>query len=114
MQQRLTKERIAGLFLVFLVYASANIFMKLASVEGVSYIAILYMAGAIGVLGVYACLWQRILKVVPLSTAFMFKSITVLYGMLFAVTLFGESISLKNLLGAGLIVLGIIILGWQK
>lgn len=113
MQQNLTLTRLAGLLLVFLVYSSANIFMKLSSSgEGLS--SLFYLGCAFGVLGVYACLWQQILKFIPLTTAFMFKSITVLYGMFFAWFLFKEDITLNNMLGAILIVTGIIVLGWRS
>lgn len=113
MQRHLTSVKLAGLLLIFLIYSCANIFMKLsASEEGL--VAILYLACAFGVLGIYACLWQQILKAVPLTTAFMFKSVTVLYGMLFASFLFKESITPKNMVGASLIIGGIIVLGWKS
>ena len=114
MQQDLTFKWLAGLLLVFLVYSSANIFMKLSS-SGDNLIATLFfLVCAFGVLGIYAILWQQILKHVSLTTAFMFKSITVIYGMLFAAMLFKEHITMNNMIGAVLIITGIIILGWRS
>ena len=113
MQQDLNLLRLARLLLVFLVYSSANIFMKLSSSrEGLP--ALFYFSCAFVVLGIYACLWQQILKHIPLTTAFMFKSITVLYGIFFAWFLFKEDITLNNMLGALLIVTGIIVLVWKS
>ncbi len=86
--------------------------MKLAATsEGL--VAISYLGCTIVVLCVYAFLWQKILKFVPLTTAFMYKSVTVIYGMLFAHFLFKEEITSNNIWGASLIVFGIIILGWK-
>ena len=113
MQQNLTLTRVIVLLLVFLVYSSANIFMKLSSAgEGLS--AIFYLVYTFSVLGIYAFLWQHILKTISLTTAFMFKSVTVIYGMIFASFLFNEDITLNNMLGASLIIAGIIVLGWKS
>jgi len=88
--------------------------MKLSS-SGDSLIAtVFFLICAFGVLGIYAILWQQILKHIPLTTAFMFKSITVLYGMFFAAILFKENITMNNMIGAMLIITGIIILGWKS
>lgn len=114
MQSNLSIQRIIMLLLVFLIYSSANIFMKLAASSGRDILSIaLYFSCAIGVLGIYACLWQKVLKHIPLATAFMFKSITVLYGMMFAFLFFGEVITINNIIGASLIIAGIIVLGWK-
>lgn len=111
--QHLNLKRIVRLLLVFLVYSSANIFMKLSS-EGEGVDVFLYLACAFFVLALFAYLWQQTLKLIPLTRAFMFKSITVLYGMFFASFLFKEHITLNNMVGASLIVIGIIILGWES
>lgn len=113
MKRKISLSWLVGLLLVFLVYSSASILMKLSSSEDNSVLALFYLAGTFGVLGVYAFFWQMILKHIPLSTAFMFKSITVLYGMFFATAIFDENITRSNLAGAFLIVLGIVILGWK-
>lgn len=65
------------------------------------------LAGAIGVMGVYAVCWQQILKRVELSTAYMFKGTSLVFVMLLAWMLFGEQITLYNLLGSCVIIAGI-------
>lgn len=72
-----------------------------------------YLGCALGILGIYAGLWQQALKYIPLTTAFMFKSVTVIYGMIFAHILFKEEITVNNVAGVALIVAGIIVLGWK-
>jgi drug/metabolite transporter (DMT)-like permease len=99
----------------FLVYSSESIFIKLASNEETMSVSfIMYYGLAICVLGVYAVLWQFVLKRIPLSIAFMCKSITLIIILLIAHVLFGESITLSNTLGSGIILSGIILLAWEK
>ena len=99
----------------FFVYSSESIFIKLASYEESTSISFLIYYGlAICVLGVYALLWQLVLKRIPLSIAFMCKSITLIIILLIARVLFGESISFSNILGSGIILSGIILLAWEK
>ena len=88
--------------------------MKLSSLGETFIEKSLYFCCTFLILAVYACLWQKVLKNVLLTTAFMFKSITVLYGMFFASVFFEEDITLNNILGVVLIVLGIIIMGWKS
>ncbi len=99
----------------FLVYSSESIFIKLASNEETMSVSfIIYYGLAICVLGVYAVLWQFVLKRISLSIAFMCKSITLILILLIAHILFGETITINNILGSGIILSGIIILAWEK
>lgn len=103
------------LLMAFLVYSSESIFIKLASYEETMSISfIIYYGLAICVLGVYAVLWQLVLKRIPLSIAFMCKSITLIIILMIARVLFGESITISNILGSGIILSGIILLAWEK
>ncbi len=112
-QKKISIKWIFGLLLVFLIYSSANIFMKLSSSED-GMLMLIYLSCAIGILGIYACLWQQVLKHISLTTAFMFKSVTVIYGILFAHVLFLEEITVNNIIGAAMIVAGIVVLGWRS
>lgn len=70
---------------------------------------LLWIAGAIGVMGVYALLWQQVIARMPLSTAYMFKGTSLIFVLLFSVLLFGETITLNNIIGAVIIINGIIL-----
>lgn len=65
------------------------------------------LSGAICVMGVYAILWQQVLKRIELSTAYMFKGTSLIFVLLLAALLFGESITWTNIIGAVIIILGI-------
>ena len=60
------------------------------------------------VLIVYAIGWQQIIKKLPLLTAYCNKAITVVWGMLWGALLFGETITLKNIIGAGIVMVGVV------
>lgn len=101
-------QHIIALIGVNLLYASVTLFTKYASQQDFGSMAYcLGLAGAIGVMGVYAICWQQILKRVELSTAYMFKGTSLIFIMLFAFALFGEAITIMNVIGAIVIVIGI-------
>lgn len=93
---------------VNLLYACVTLFTKYASLQEFASMAYcLGLAGAIGVMGAYAICWQQILKRVELSTAYMFKGTSLIFIMLFAFALFGEPITIMNIVGAAVIIAGI-------
>lgn len=109
-KQRLALSSVLLLTVSFLIYSATGIFTKLASMQdpmGVAWLQ--YLAMAFVALGTYAVLWQFILGRVALSQAFLFKSTTVLFSLCFAYFLFDERISLQNIVGAFLIIVGIIL-----
>ena len=90
------------------VYACTGIFTKMASrQEFFSWPYIWWMAGAVGVIGVYALLWQQVLKRIELSLAYMFKGTGMIFGLLIAWSILGEKITLNNMIGAAIIIVGI-------
>ena len=74
---------------VNLIYACTSIFTKMASrQEMLSWPYLLWIAGAIGVMGVYAILWQQVIARMPLSTAYMFKGTSLIFVLLISTLLF--------------------------
>ena len=55
-------------------------------------------------------LWQQVLKRIELSTAYLFKGTTLIFTMLFAALLFGEAITIPNIIGSVIIIAGITLL----
>lgn len=66
------------------------------------------------VLGIYALAWQMILKGLPLTMAFSNKAITLFWGMVWGALIFGEHISLRMIIGAAIIFLGIVIVSSEE
>lgn len=93
-----------------LVYACESIFTKLASAqEPMSGRYLLYIGCAVCVLGLYALIWQQIIKRLPVSEAYMFKGTALIFVLLISALLFGEAITLRNVIGAAMIVGGIVL-----
>ena len=104
------KRLFFGLLGVNLIYACTSIFTKMASGQVfLSWPYILWIIGAVTVMGLYAMFWQRLLVQLPLSTAFMFKGTSLIFVLLISALLFGESITITNLIGSAIIVAGIIL-----
>ena len=95
---------------IYAIYACTAIFTKMASrQEMLSWPYLFWIAGAVGVLGVYAVLWQQIIKRMPLSTAYMFKGMSLVFVLLISALLFGEAITTSNLIGSAIIIIGIVL-----
>lgn len=95
---------------VNLVYACTFIFTKLASQQEVlSSPYLLWIAGAVGVMGLYAILWQQVIARMPVSTAYMFKGTSLIFVLIFSVLLFNETITLSNIIGSVVIIAGILL-----
>ena len=66
-----------------LLYACTGICTKMAALsEPFSWSYVAWFAGAVAIIGVYALLWQQVLRRIELSTAYMFKGTTLIFTML--------------------------------
>ena len=99
-----------GLVGVNFIYASTSICTKMASrQEMMSWQYLWWIAGAVVVIGVYALLWQQVIARMPLSTAYMFKGTSLVFVLLISALLFGETITVNNLIGSAIIITGIVL-----
>lgn len=108
-------NHILFLILINLLYACVSIFTKYASqLEFMAWDYVWAIAGAIGVMGLYAVLWQQLLKRIELSLAYMFKGTSIVFVMLLAHVIFGEQITWNNIIGAIIIILGIVLYAYSS
>lgn len=92
------------------VYACVSIAMKAASVqEPLTMPYFICLVCAFCGMAVYALLWQQVLKRIPVGDAYMFKGTSLIFVLLFSVFLFDEGISATNVLGACIIIGGIVL-----
>ncbi len=95
----------------FLVYCSYAIIGKFASgLDFLSVKFILLYCLVFFILGIYAVLWQQVLKHIPLTVAIANKSVTIIWGLIAGYFLFNERITLTKIAGALLILTGIVLL----
>lgn len=110
-----TIRRIFLLLFSFLIYSCTGIFSKLASQKAfLSIPYILYFGCVIVTLGLYAVLWQKVLSFMPLNKAFLCKSICIVFTLGISYWMFAETITLNNILGAIIIIFGLVVLAWKK
>lgn len=96
------------LHLLLVLYSLCSIFGKLAAgQEFMSLGFVLYYGGMILVLGLYALGWQQVIKRLPLTTAYANRAVTVVWGIVWGVLLFGERLSPQKVVGALVVLVGV-------
>lgn len=94
-------------FLLFLL-SFCGVFSKLASQNEFMTIRFCLFYGlSILILGIYAILWQQILKKFALTTAFINKAITIVWGIIWGVVFFKEKITYTMIIGAVIVFIGV-------
>ena len=66
------------------------------------------------VMGIYAVLWQKVLKLIPLNKAYLYKSSGIGISLMYAYIIFDENITIYNILGCTMIIAGIMILSYNR
>ena len=111
---------------LFLLMQIMNIFfslnsvlMKFASVSwqenglfSLKTIVILFVS--VAVLGIYAVAWQTVLSKVDLAQAYLNKGTTVFWTLLWSVVLFQERVTFFNIVGSGVIFVGLIMVNYHE
>lgn len=93
------------------VYSLTGVASKFAAGEEfMSFKFILFYGLSLLGLFIYAFVWQQIIKHMPLITAYANKGVTVIWGILWGYFIFSEEITARKLIGAVLIVVGIVLI----
>ena len=88
----------------------SSVFMKYASMqEAIMQKGIFYIISIL-TLGLFAILWQKLLVKNQLNKVYVFKSTTIIWGMIFGYILFKEQINIQMIIGAFLALMGVIII----
>jgi len=96
------------LHLALLFYSCSLIFSKKAALAPfLSREFFLMYAIVLAILAIYALAWQQILKVMPLTTAFFNKAVTIVWGIILGKVFFDEQITVRMLIGAAIVFVGI-------
>ena len=98
------------ILLVYLFYSTVSIATKYTSLQ--EFLSLKYFLGlaiVVAMLGIYAIIWQQVLKRIELTTAYMFKGTSLIFVLLFSALIFNETITVWNIVGASLIVGGIVL-----
>ncbi|MCM1182338.1 MAG: EamA family transporter [Roseburia sp.] len=96
---------------VVVIYTISGILSKSASASEGKPVRFLFFFGMeFVILGIYALLWQQIIKRFELSVAYANRSMSVLWSMLWAVVFFHDTITPRNITGVLLVVAGTVII----
>lgn len=99
-----------ALHLILLMYSLGGVLGKFAASHPfLSFRFCLYYGGSIAILGVYAIVWQQIIKRLPLTAAFANKAVTVVWGIVWGALFFHEAVTAGKVTGAVLIMAGIVV-----
>lgn len=105
--------KIKNILLAVILYAFmslSSVFMKLASLESSITKKMFFYVASIFTLGIFAILWQKLLKKFDLSKVYVFKATTIIWGMLFGYMIFHENINYQMIIGALITVIGVIVI----
>ena len=108
--RHLTPLSILAIQLGVVIYTGSGICMKMAArPELLSFWGLFWVALCVVDLGVYAIVWQQIIKRFDLSIAYANRAFAIFWSMLWAALLFKEQITPTNLLGVVIIFAGIML-----
>ncbi len=100
--------------LIIMIYTFSSICAKLASGQETILRLLLFTGLEFLCLAVYAILWQQAIKKFDLSVAYANRAMVLLWSMIWAVLVFHDTITLKNILGVALVIAGTFVINTEK
>lgn len=96
---------------IIFLYSIISILSKIASsfLEKDIWMVMVILLIMLIVLASYAFLWQKLLKKVDLSIAYVNKGMLLFWSMIWSVVIFREEITILNIIGAIIIFVGIMV-----
>lgn len=92
------------------IYAGSSVCSKLAARQPFLSAAFIVLYGLMLLaLVTYAVGWQQVIKHLPLTTAYANKAVTVVWGILLGLAVFGEAVTPRRVIGAVIIICGIVL-----
>lgn len=115
-QKKSNRVKILILLSLSLVIQSlSSVFIKYAGkFDTLSKEFIFFYVLAVSCLGVFAIMWQLLLELIPLTTAYLRKGILYILILIWSVILFKEQVTLNNIIGSVIIIAGISIHGMDE
>lgn len=103
-------RNIIFLQIIIMIYTLSTVVSKMAAGEKFLSIQFIgFYALEIMILGIYAVLWQQIIKHFQISIAYANRALGLLWSMIWAVVFFHDQITIKNIIGVIIVIIGTII-----
>ena len=110
MKQKISIKGIIFIQLAVIIYTFSGVMGKFAAGhEFLSWPFIFFIGMELFILGCYAIVWQQIIKRYPLSIAYVNRAMAIFWSTLWASIIFGERITLNNIIGVIVIFVGIMV-----
>lgn len=115
MKKKIDIKSLILLEVSFFIYSLSSMFSKQAMYNNptTAHILFFYML-SLFTLGIYAIIWQQVLKKIDLSVAFANKGITIIWGIIWGLLIFNEKITIGMIIGAMLVIAGIVVMMYNK
>ena len=81
----MNKKNIVFAIFIYTIFPLSSVFMKMASSNDNLIMKMILFCLSIGVLGVFSLLWQKLLKNVDLVKAYIFKSTTIIWSVIYGI-----------------------------
>lgn len=115
MKKKITLKDILFLQAIIMIFSASSVVAKLASGQALLSVNwILFYGLEIFLLGVYAIFWQQAIKKFDLSIAYANRAMVLLWSIVWAVLIFKEKITVQNIIGLVVVILGIVIINAEE
>ncbi|MCQ2081079.1 MAG: transporter [Lachnospiraceae bacterium] len=111
MKKKVSIKDLLMLQIVFLIYSVSSLVAKFASGNDVmSFKFIMFYGLELVILGIYAILWQQVIKKFELSVAYANKAICLLWALVWSIVIFHDDLKWNQVVGIVIVMAGIVIL----
>lgn len=107
-------KQIILLQLAIIIYTISGVMAKMASGADSFGKLILFFSLDFLFLGIYAICWQQMIKIFPLSVAYANRAIALLWSAIWAKLIFGEMVSVRQMIAIGVVMIGMTIINTEK
>lgn len=108
-------KNILQLQAVVIIYTISSVMTKAASGHKEERLLFLLFFGLEFILlGIYALLWQQMIKKFELSVAYANRAMAILWSMIWAVLFFHDRITIRNIVGVAIVLVGIVLVNTDK
>lgn len=115
MKKKIDIKSIILLEIAFFIYSLSSMFSKYAMYNNPTTMHIItFYFLSLFMLGVYAIIWQQVLKRMELSVAFANKGITIIWGLIWGLLIFKEKITIGMIIGVIIVITGIVVMMYNK
>jgi drug/metabolite transporter (DMT)-like permease len=99
----------------FLLYSFVGTVSKTAANQGLfTPFFFIYAVSVLAILAVYALMWQQVLRRFSLAKAYPNKGAVVIWNLLWAAIFFNEVITINNMIGSAVIIVGIVLVSTDE